>query len=629
MTEQEKKELLKDVRVYMTDPKNSKRWKMAPYFSSVVLNFLNNYADKFDDPERIMNVVSRLKVEPFRKTDNFVNWGLMVGNNVIHKFVETELEAVLPEDLKAAEEELKTNKLYRDSIIKKVNEYYENEQENNEISPISLRLNQYRNAEDDIIIDEKGNVNLKEEKLAELFSSLGESDSLEIDERYETSSFYNVYKTLTHELIHGMAHYKSENKAIEEMSITNYRDRYLGGVNFDKLNYIHEGMTEWLAQKAVKSLNKDKFSKIFVSYEPFVAYAEIIHTLFPEGFYDIYFNGSEKLKKYEKVYPDLTLNDLITKYGKSIQNLQKFKDRKEKDELSFYVNYDEVRYQFSDLRKKVLKYAKQGLISNEQRKHILEQMNLCYGKFPENKTFPIDFLTESYDKKFSELEEYELKKQLALSKLKSAKRESGDCEKLTYLDIKQYEDKLNTIYLLSKDKMNQLNEGKAKKFELGKEILDKESEIFDTKIWVLKDGTVGFGDDAIKAFRQHQYDIEDAVMINCKYDHVPQIIKQDNKFSLGKYRYTKTYEELFIRPDYETEQKLSKEQSYSVLNMAISVLPENKNQEILFFDNLEFDEEALKSLDEHFPKIKLSKVSGKTIAKRQKEKDEKNGLTRG
>ena len=662
MTEQEKKDLLREIRIYMTDPKNSQKWKMAPYFSSVVLNFVNNYADKFDDPERIMNVVHRLKVEPFRKDDDYFKWnGVMVGNNVVHKFIETEMEKVSPEELEEMQKALITDDSYKDKFIKFIDSYYETEQEANEASPISLRLNQDRDDINNIVIEEFKNeskkeddnktekegegdikennqstkkdvkIGLKTEKLAELFSSLGKFDDLKVDERYETSSFYNLYKTLTHELAHGMAHYKSENKAIEEMSIKaveemSIRDRYLGGVNFDELNYIHEGMTEWLAQKAVKNLSEKRFSGIYVSYKPFVVYAEIIHTLFPEGFYDIYFNGSGKLKKYENIYPDLSLEDLITKYGKAIQDLQNFEDQEEKDTLSVCPYYDNVKYQFSDLKNKILKYAKEGIISKDKSIYILFQLNWCYSQFSCSKIFPIDFLGEGFEKKYIDFQKLELENRLDLSKCKSAKQEGGDCEILTYLDIKQDENEEKNIFSLKADKIKELTNGTAKIFNLSNSLLDKESEILDTKIWVLKDGTVGFGDNAIKAFRQHNYDIEDAVMIDCKYEKMPQITKQDNQFSIAQYEEANLYEKFFIRPDYETKQKLSKEQSCAVLSMALSAQPQQKNYGIMFFDNLEFDEKVLKDFEQNFSKTKLIKVSGKTMTEKQKQKDEKIGL---
>ena len=654
MTEQEKKELLKDVRTYMTDPKNSQKWKMAPYFSSVVLNFLNNYADKFDDKERVMNVVERLKVEPFRKGDDYLeSVGSMVGKNSTKELMKSEMQKYisseasealkvleasgekisleelpkkLTEEIKKKTEEfnknLREDKAYREEYLNGMNKAFdEEEQIFDELFPISLRLNQYTGDKGSILTDEEGKVvtneegyvNLKPEKIAELFASLDGNVDPKENRPAELSSLYNNYETLTHELTHALASYKTDKKAYEEASVYNFRDRYMGGVNFDKLNYIHEGMTEWLAQKAVRNLNKETFSKIGVSYEPFVYYAEIISTLFPKGFYDIYFNGTEKLKKYENIYPDLSLNDMITKYGKVLQNLQNFENQKEKDDFTTFVCYEDLKYQFSDLKRKVLNYAEKGIISQGDVRFILGHMNVCYKKFPNSNLFPIDFLTESCDKRFVEFEQYELENRLALNKSKYAKNKEGDFENLIYINIKQDKNIIKKIHTLSKEKMEELTEGKV----IGLNVLNTESENFDTKIWILKDGTVGFGDNAIKAFRQHKYDITDAVMIDCKYDKMPQIIKQDNGYSLGRYRSARAYEEIFIHPDYKTKQKLSKEQSYSVLDMAISVLPKNKDPEVMFFDNLEFDEEALEDLHQRYPKIKLSKVSPQKTQNKQ------------
>ena len=625
MTEQEKKELLAEVRTYVTDPKNSQKWKMAPYFSSVVLNFLNNYADKFDDPERVMNVVKRLKVEPFRKNDRIYYasaFGLMVGNNSVDSIVEKDLRNLKYPNVEMRKK-ISYDESYKNQFIKEINHIYEHEQRFNERFPISLRLNQYNIDESFDYTDAKGK-DLKAEKIAELFSSLGENDNFNVDKVKDSQTFYERYETLTHELAHGFAHYKSESKAKEEINLKNQRDKYQGGVNSDKLNYIHEGMTEWLARKAVDNLNKDMFSKISVTYEPFVAYAEIIHTLFPEGFYDIYFNGPEKLKKYENIYPDLSLEDMIEKYGKLIQNLKSNEKRIDILDLEPSIASDEVRYHFSNLKKKVLKYAQEGVISKEKSRHILEQMNLCYN----DRIYPIDFLTESCDREFITLEKLVLNYERIYFHYRLSKIEDGDYRLLTYLDVKKDGNKLDKIHTFREDKVKKMTEEKVKKIKIDKEVLDKESEILDTKIWVLKDGTVGFGDDAIKAFRQHRYDIEDAVMIDCKYDRMPQIIKQNNQSSLSKYSNAKLYEETFIKPDYETKQKLSKEQSCAVLSMAVSVGPDNKNLGIMIFDNLEFDKEALKSLEQNFPKIKVHKVSGKRLAEEQKERDKKIEMAR-
>ena len=182
----------------------------------------------------------------------------------------------------------------------------------------------------------------------------------------------------------------------------------------------------------------------------------------------------------------------------------------------------------------------------------------------------------------------------------------GDFRKLFYMNIKQEQNEMSSLYALDKEQAEQITKWEVK--NIRKKILGNESKSFNEKIWVLRDGTVGFGDDAIKAFRQHGYDITDAVMIDYKHDKAPLITKQNNHHSLGRYEDVETYEKYFIYPDYETKQKLSKEQSCAVLTMAISAQPEDKNLNIMFFDNLEFNKKALESLEQNFPQIKLTKV---------------------
>ena len=599
MTKQEKKELLEEVRTYVTDPKNSQKWKMAPYFSSVVLNFLNNYADKFDDPERVMNVVERLQVKPFRQSNDFIGTG---GSELNDTMVYS-----------AVSEEFKK----REDAIKLVNEKL----------PKIILLNQYDFDKENIDFDanNKNKYDIKKEVLTQLFNSLEEGDY----DRWEQNKYSDLmlnYQTCVHELAHAFASFEIISKDTQKSSKDwDSSIKYMGGVDLFELNFIHEGMTEWIAKNNIANLtneerlkivnyyrkgdqkvgleNKELFNIIGNMYKPFVDYADVIHTLFPEGFYDIYFNGRKNIDKYSDDHPHLKLEDLTDYYGRNIQKFEKEIKKDEKDEKKVKQYLSEVKDDFIDLKKQLALYVETGILPIEKYREVSESLDCCCKGLGLYKEIEL--------KEDEILQEEEFRGELDISK--EVDREEANC--LKYLAIGEKEDYFNEMEIAEySDLPHSWN------LKIADDFLTEESS--ETKIWVLKDGTVGFGEDAIKAFRQNKYDITDAVMIDCGYDKTPQIIKQNNENSFKRYESARDYIDNFIKPDYKTNYKLSKEQSYATLSIANAIRPEGKNYGIFAYKNLDFDKEVLDGLHENSPKTILYKINTSEMIKRQ-EKMEK------
>ena len=626
MTEQEKKELLKDVRIYMTDPKNSKKWKMAPYFSSVVLNFLNNYADKFDDPERVMNVVKRLKVVPFREGDEFKkNDGEFLNDTIVYSNVSQEFKN-RKDAIRLVNEKLPKiiafNQYSSDRLNFKFNESDEVKSETQKEDTTSSKENP------ELSETKKSKPIIKNEALAQLFKSLEEVDYNNW-EQSDHGDLMENYKLYTHELAHAFALFETIPQDSQKSNIDwNSSTKYMGGVDIFEFNFIHEGMTEWIALKNIGKLTDDEQLKIvnyyrkdgdkigfenekfFIcgddNYIPFVWYANVIHTLFPEGFYDIYFNGRKNVDKYSDDYPHLKLEDLTDYYGRNIQKFQKEVKDDEKDEQKVKQYLNEIKDDFIDLKQQLALYVETGIVPLEKYKNVSACLDNCYSD--------LCFYKNIESKEDEILQEEELRGELDISKEEN-KEDDNHLKCLVVGEKENYYDEIEVV------KYSDLP--RSWNLKIADDFLTEES--LETKIWVLKNGTVGLGEDAIKAFRQNKYDITDAVMIDCKYGKAPIIVKQDNKNSVKRYESAEDYIYHFIRPDYKTNYKLSKEQSYAALSIAKAMQPDGKNYGIYAYKNLEFDKNVLDSLHENSPKTILYGIGTSEMIKKQEKKEKPFG----
>ncbi len=232
-------------------------------------------------------------------------------------------------------------------------------------------------------------------------------------------------KTTTHEWLHAVV--KQEKNAGAKV---------WGGVDLDQQNLLHEGMTEWLTQQVLKNHPtfyltneqiKNNEKPNMIAYEPYVAYVDIMETLFPGSVEDVFFNGTQAKTNHTcqsvQVKTGFALDNGETKIKEqpfSFEMLQqKFQPLEELDNLTnqqgeldykkIKENLLQISTDFAFIKKQAQKMRDLGIVDDDALIRVSQDTDTCWEKIGAKQLWKVVEEQESKNQNLPQSKEEALK----------------------------------------------------------------------------------------------------------------------------------------------------------------------------------------------------------------------------